>query len=100
MERKLTSDEVRCLVANEIFSHGSPLTIAALEAFAAHLERQEHEQKRDPVTNPTLGDSVTANGLTCIYAPLEGYMLSGPDWWSEACKQEGAIVTLRREVVS
>ena len=98
-----TSEDVRrCakLHYEDPLSAGPAITAnEMLGAYAAHLEREEKESKRDPVTEPMICDLVKVGSLTLIFAPLDGYLCAGPDWWAIGCKQPGATVIRRREVV-
>lgn len=100
MSKEWTSEQVR-RVARDFPS--TSLAFRALDSFAAKLEREEEENKRDPVTDPWPGDMMrVSDGLTVVWVghvektghtPCANFNL-----WLEASMIEHATIIRRREV--
>ncbi len=98
--KKFTADEVekQAAISKKLGAAEWPY----MQDLALRLRQEEEENRRDPVTNPRLGDRIewTNNGAPCVLV-CHGNMVRGE--WSERAagimsRFVGATIIIRREV--
>ncbi len=101
MSEQWTSEQVRRVARDFPFTS---LAFRALDSFAAKLEREEEENRRDPLTDPRPGDRIEwvndGEKYTLVCLCFKTHPNEG---WKERARGilsrfESATIILRREV--